>query len=301
VTGSFIDAPVLPDWLAEEMPFDRRSFTASGHTVHFIDAGNGPVVLLQHGNPTWCYLWRKVIPLLLKEGVRVIAPDLVGLGFSDKPRDPRVHSLDFHGEMILRLIEASGIERMTVVGQDWGGPIVGVVAARAPARVTGAVFANTGLRVPKRQPRVTPFHRFSNIPLISNLVFRAFCFPVPVMHKVQGDPRTIGKKERRAYRYPLRAWGDRVAPLAFARLVPTNLDHPTVKSLGPVERWARSFEGPVRLVWGMRDPILGRSIRSARELFPDAQVTETQAGHFLQEEVPEVLAEKIVEVVREAT
>ena len=83
--------------------------------------------------------------------------------------------------------------------------------------------------------------------------------------------------------------------------MPTRLDHPTVRTLQEVDAWARAFGGPVRLVWGMRDPILGPALGGMRDLFSDPPVTTTEAGHFLQEEVPDVLAEAILAVVEDAT
>jgi haloalkane dehalogenase len=82
-------------------------------------------------------------------------------------------------------------------------------------------------------------------------------------------------------------------------MVPTRLEHPTVQPLEEVNDWAGKFTGPVRLVWGIRDPIMGRALRSMRRLFPKAEVVETDAGHFLQEEVPDVLSEAILQVVSE--
>ena len=290
--------PQLPDWLRAELPFRRRLERIGAYRIHLIDEGSGPAVLLQHGNPTWCFLWRKVIPILVEGGVRVIAPDLVGLGLSDKPRDPAVHTLDLHGRLISELVSSLGIAELTIVGQDWGGPIAGSVASLQPGVVTGAVFANTSMRAPARPPRITPFHRFSHLPVLSTFVFRVLNFPIPVLQFVQGDRSSIGRTERRAYRYPLRSFRDRVAPLALARMVPTSLDHPSVKSLRKVDSWARSFAGPVRLVWGTSDPVLGRALGGMRKLFPGAEVTETSAGHFPQEEVPVELAEAILDVVR---
>ena len=80
-------------------------------------------------------------------------------------------------------------------------------------------------------------------------------------------------------------------------MVPTSLEHPTVQALRDVEEWARSFKGPARLVWGMQDPILGRVLGRIKKLFPEAEAVETEAGHFLQEEVPEILAQAILEVL----
>jgi len=292
-------APKLPGWLHADLPFQRRVYRGGPYAVHFVDEGAGPPVLLQHGNPTWSYLWRKVIRRLAGSGVRLVAPDLVGLGLSDKPRDPAVHTLTFHAEQIEGLLRALALDRVTIVGQDWGGPMLALVAARNPGLVAGAVFANTGLTAPRRAGTLSWFHRLANTPLISDLIFRLLIFPIPVMDRVQGDRSSIGRAEKKAYAYPLRSIRARTAPLALARMVPTGPDHPSVEPMRQVESWAGSFSGPVRLVWGRADPILGRSLKAMRRLFPAAPVVETQAGHFLQEEVPEALADAILAVVAE--
>jgi pimeloyl-ACP methyl ester carboxylesterase len=295
----FEEAPGLPSWLEAEMPFRRRLYRGDRYAIHLVDEGAGMPVVMQHGNPTWCYLWRKVIGRLADRGVRVIAPDLVGLGLSDKPRDASVHTLVFHAEQVEGLLRALEVERVVIAGQDWGGPVLGLVAARNPELVRGAVFANTGLAAPRRAGTLSWFHRLANMPVIGDVVFRVLNFPMPVMQVVQGDRGSIGRAEKRAYRYPLRRMGDRTAPLALARMVPTSLEHPSVEPMRQVEAWAGSFSGPVRLVWGRADPILGRGLKAMRRLFPNAAVVETEAGHFLQEEAPEALAEAILGVVSE--
>jgi len=298
---TFEPAPDLPPWLQAEMPFRRRVYRGGAYAIHFVDEGAGLPVLLQHGNPTWSFLWRKVIRRLAGSGVRVIAPDLVGLGLSEKPRDPAVHTLLFHAEQIAGLLRALQLDRAILVGQDWGGPMLALVAARNPELVAGALFANTGLAAPRRAGNLSWFHRLANTPLLSDLAFRLLNFPMPVMDRVQGDHRSIGRLEKRAYRYPLRRLGDRTAPLALAQMVPTGPDHPSAEPMRAVEAWAASFSGPVRLVWGCADPILGRGLKSMRRFFPAAPVVETGAGHFLQEEVPEALAEAILTLVAETS
>jgi haloalkane dehalogenase len=278
----------LPDFIARLYPF-RSSFAATRFgRVHYVDEGSGRPVLLLHGNPTWSFLYRKVIPGLVRGGLRAVAPDLIGLGLSDKPRDVAAHSLRRHGESMLELVEGLDLKDILLVVQDWGGPIGAWMAARAGSRVTGLVVMNTSLLRP-RHLRATLFHRFSNVPLVSDVAFRLLNFPVPVLGRVQADASTLAGDVRRAYAWPLRRVADRAAPLALARMVPTRPDHPTVAELEAGEAWARGFTGPVELVWGVKDPLLGRALRRHQEALPHARVTETAAGHFLQEEVPDTL------------
>jgi haloalkane dehalogenase len=270
------------------------------HAIHLVDHGEGPAVLLMHGNPTWCFLWRKVIRRL--EGVRAIAPDLVGFGLSDKPRRTSFHDLEGHVARMVAVVEHLAVDELVIVGQDWGGPIACGVGEALKDRVRGLVLANTAVLTPRRPPRATTFHRFAHLPGISDLVFRGLGFPQATsLHSVQGDPGSIGPYERRAYRWPLRRLRDRAGPVALARMVPHREGHPSLPALDRIGRWVEGWEGPAALVWGLRDPILGRALRRHREALPQASVRESQAGHFLQEEVPDLLAEAIHEVVQAAS
>ena len=260
-----------------------------------MDEGTGRPVLLLHGNPTWSFLYRKVIAALQGGSggpFRSVAPDLLGLGLSDKPRSLSAHSLRRHGEAVLALVEQLDLRDVVLCVQDWGGPVGTWMAARAGGRVTGLVVMNTALLKPERF-RTTAFHRFSHLPGVSDVAFRLFNFPLPVLGRTQGDPASISGDVARAYAWPLRKVMDRAAPLALARMVPNHPEHPTMAELTEGEAWARSFRGPVELVWGVKDPILGRALRRHRDVFPSARVTETAAGHFLQEEVPEEIVAAI--------
>ena len=231
------DPPALPDWLAQEFPFRRRMIQLGRWGMHYVDEGEGPVVLMQHGNPTWSFLWRKVIRLLADKPVRVIAPDLVGLGLSTKPRAVGMHSLRFHALNLGRFVQALDLTDITIVGQDWGGPIVGLMAHYQPERVAGAVFANTGLSAPSKKRPLSAFHLLAHLPLVSGLLFRGFNFPLPILHRVQGNPASIGPFEKRAYRWPLRAFRDRAAPLALARMVATGPHHPSSHYMRKTRAW----------------------------------------------------------------
>ena len=248
-------------------------------------------MLLMHGNPTWCFLWRKVIAEL--DGFRVVAPDLLGLGLSEVLPRSRDHRLALHIDVMAGLVEALELDRLIVVGQDWGGPVAAGVGEQLQDRVAGMVWANTAVVRPRWPLRTKAFHRFSQLPLVSDVVFRGLNFPVPVLHRAQGDRSSIGRFERRAYHWPLRRIRDRVAPLGLARMVPNAEDHPTTAVMDRVGRWVEEWEGPAALVWGLKDPILGRGLGRHRTALPQARVTETDAGHFLQEEVPEALADAI--------
>ena len=289
----FTEAPApLPDWLAQHFPFRRRMARVGDHTIHFVDEGEGAPLLLFHGNPTWSFLWRKVIHALAGEA-RIIAPDLVGLGLSDKPRAPSAHQLEMHVGVMHALVESLGLSSVVIAGQDWGGPIGMGVASRFSGTVAGIVLSNTAVLRPARPFRPKAFHKFSHMPVVSDLAFRGLGFPLSTLHKVQGDPASIGPLERKAYHNPLARIADRAAPLGLARMVPNSEEHPTTRTLDAIGAFVESYEGPAELVWGTRDPILGGALRRQRRALPDARVTETQAGHFLQEEVPEVLAAAI--------
>jgi haloalkane dehalogenase len=272
-----------------------------GKRMCFVDHGSGRPVLLLHGNPTWSFLWRKVIHRLDASRMRIIAPDLIGFGFSDKPRSPAEHRLDEHIACVRALIVGLDLTDLTIVGQDWGGPIAAGQLLEEASRIRAAVFANTGVLAPARPFRSKAFHRFSHLPVVSDLMFRGFGFPLALLDRVQGDRTSIGPLEKRAYLYPLRRVADRAGPLGLARMVPDSESHPTTAVMDRIGAAATSFQGPTALVWGLRDPILGRGLRRHRDAMPHASVTETQAGHFLQEEVPDELARAISSVTLESS
>lgn len=294
-----MQAPALPAWLDRQLPF-RRSLVdvGGGMRMHVMEQGEGRPVVMLHGNPTWGYLWRKVAVALAGEPLRIILPDLIGLGLSDKPRDAGAHTLENHARWFGALLDTLGLDRFLFVGQDWGGPIgLRALADRAP-RVAGLVLANTVIGPPRAGFKSTAFHRFARLPVVSDVAFRVAGFPQIALGWAQGDKGSISGDVARAYRWPLRHLRDRVAPLAMARMVPDSQSHPSIAGLECCQAFVDGFRGPVALVWGDRDPVLG-GVRSWLERrLPTAPVTRTQAGHFLQEEVPDALAAAVRDVTR---
>jgi cis-3-alkyl-4-acyloxetan-2-one decarboxylase len=221
----------------------------------------------------------------------------VGLSLSaggDRPRSSAEHTLDAHARWIGALADRLELRDFVFVGHDWGGPIGLRALADRPAAARGLVILNTVVSPPREGFRPTRFHRFARLPVVSDVAFRLLGFPQNALHRAQGDPGSIRGDVARAYRYPLRRRRDNAAPLALARMVPDGRPgHPSLEPLERVQAFVTSFAGPVAIVWGDRDPVLGRLRKRIEALLPKAAVTRTEAGHFLQEEVPEEIAAAI--------
>ncbi len=267
--------------------------------MHVMTVGNGPEhVVMFHGNPTWGYLYRKVVAELDLDRFTVVLPDLIGLGLSTKPREVAFHTLNNHIAWMAAALRALELREVLAVVQDWGGPVgCGALAAVSDTiDLRGIVIMNTVIAPPKPGFKPTWFHRLSRVPLLSDITFRGLGLVESSMNIAQGDRRSITRSARRAYRYPLRGWKNGIAPLALARMVPDTHEHPSIAGLQRGFDFLTRFEGPSAIVWGDKDPVLG-SVRSFVERsLPAATVTRTGAGHFLQEEVPDVIAAALVDV-----
>lgn len=155
---------------------------------------------------------------------------------------------------------------------------------------------NTALSEPKEDFQATAFHRFGRLPVISDLAYRLLGFPQIALNHAQGDRSSIRGDVARAYRYPLRDRRHNQAPLALTRMVPDSMDHPSIPALRRVGEFVRGFTGPAEIVWGDRDPVLGRARNHISRMLPEAPVIRTNGGHFLQEEVPVEIAKAILRV-----
>jgi haloalkane dehalogenase len=292
--------PPLPEFIARELPFTRYALALGGLRLHVMEAGRGPTVVLLHGNPTWGFLWRKVVLALARERLRIVLPDLAGLGLSDKPRDPTFHTLENHARLMGRLLDVVAPDRLVLGVHDWGGPIGLAAMAERRGRLAGLVVTNTGVGPPREGTRPTAFHRFSNLPVLSAAAFRLLGFPQNALHLAQADRATIRGDVARAYRWPLRRVRDRVAPLALARMVPIGPAHPSVPALRRSLAFATEFDGPAAVVWAEADPVLGHALRGVASALPRATITRVRAGHYLQEEAPGPIADAIRDVARRA-
>lgn len=297
-SGTFEAFP-LPEYASQHLSPDYKSYFVEvepGIKIHVLEVGTGYPIFLQHGNPTSGFLYRKVAQALPTDRVRLIMPTLVGLGFSSKVPVSE-HTLDNHVRWINGVLSQLQLEELVYVGQDWGGPIGMGALAASPNLLRGAVLLNTGFTAPKGPMELSKAHAAVRTPIVGELMINVITSIFESLPNVQGDPNSIPPSIQELYGKPVLDSGNAKAPLALMRMVPDGVDHPSVPGQRRVESYVRSLDIPAEIIWGMNDPILAKGLPAMAAFFPDAPVTETQAGHFLQEEVPDVIAAALVRVV----
>ena len=300
--GEFEAFP-LPEYAAAVISDDHKSYfieVEPGIKIHVLEVGQGYPVYLQHGNPTTGLLYRKVAALLPLDRVRVIMPTMVGLGYSTKIPASE-HTLDNHMRWMNRVLTTLDLTEVVYAGQDWGGPVGMGALSLAPGVLKGAVVMNTGFRAPREPMDLSRAHALVKTPLVGELVVEALSSVFFTrLAQVQGDPATMSPRVMDLYRRPLEDSGNAKATLALMRMVADGPDHASSPALRHIERYVEGLDIPVELVWGINDPILGRGLPFMQKMFPTAPVTETEAGHFLQEEVPEIIAAALMRIVDKA-
>lgn len=266
---------------------------AGGLRVHYLDEGprDGPTVFLLHGEPTWCYLFRHMIPLLVAEGFRVVAPDLIGFGKSDKPLDRSAYSYAGQVAWMREWIEALDLKDMTLGCQDWGSLIGLRLVAEMPERFRGVALSNGGLPDGQEPPRAfaiwRAFSRYSPV------------FPIGGIVK-WGTKRPLSPQEVAAFDAPFPTRASKVAARAYPSLVPFagNSAVPDQKRAWQVfEQWSKPF----LCCFSDGDPITRGGDAQWLERVPGTKGMAhrtLKGGHFIQEDDPQGFAAAIAEVVR---
>jgi haloalkane dehalogenase len=288
---------VIPEWLLRHLPYNHYTIDVGKKNMHVMEKGNGKPIILVHGNPMWGYLYKKVLDQLDNTSARLIVPDLIGFGFSDKIKIGE-HSLEAHTEWMSNFFKTIKEDSIGLVIHDWGGMIGVAGAMRAGKKINGLVVMNTSVTAPKYGFNPTWFHNLSQMPIISDLLFRIFNFPQAYLGLFQGIPNSYSKEDLRSYKYPLRKFTDNIGPLALARMVPNNMSHPSVAIEKEVEEFLRSYKGPAEIVWGMNDSVMWKLRRRTERLFPQAKTVKTDAGHFVQQESPEKVVESMKKIFK---
>ena len=296
--GEFEAFP-LPDYAAKHVTDEYKSYFVEvepGIKIHVLEVGSGLPVFLQHGNPTSGFLYRKVVEQLPTDRVRVIMPTLVGLGFSSKVPASE-HTLDNHIRWVSGVLEQLELTEVVYAGQDWGGPIGMGALARSPGLLKGAVLLNTGLNARAISVDISPGHAAVKNPVLGELMVEVLFSIFENLPNMQGDPDSFPPEVVELYGRPVLESGNTKAPLAMMRMVTDGPDHASAPELRTVEEYVQTLDVPAELVWGMNDPILAKTLPLMRRSFPNAPLTETEGGHFLQEEVPVEIAAALLRVV----
>ena len=264
--------------------------------VHYLDEGpgDGPIALLMHGEPSWSYLYRKMIPVLTDAGVRCIAPDLVGFGRSDKPAERGDYTYANHVEwMRAALFDALDLHDVTLVGQDWGGLIGLRLVGEHPERFARVVAANTFLPTGDRAPS----EAFLNWQRFSQTVeVFAVGFIVDAGTATDLPPEVVA-----AYDAPFPDDRYKAGARQFPMLVPTSPDDPAAPANRAAWEVLRRFDKPFLTAFSDRDPITAGGDAVFRREVPGCagqpHATIEGAGHFLQEDKGEELARVVADFV----
>ena len=263
----------LPDF-----PFQAHYREHDGLRLAHVDEGDGPPVIFFHGEPTWSFLWRKVIPPVRDAGFRCIAPDLPGFGRSDKPTDFNWYSYDRHVEAVAPLLEELDLREATAVVHDWGGAVGLRLAVEHPDRFARIVITDTGLFT-GRQPMTDAWKAFRD--------FVERTEDLPIGFLVRGackhDP---GDEVIAAYEAPFPNADSKAGARAFPLMLPTSPEMPGAEAGQRVLDALREDQRPKLILWADSDPVIPPSVgqRFAAALGTEIDHVIADASHFLQED-----------------
>ena len=297
--------PVVTDFLrtdearfarVPDFPYIPHYTPVGGLRIAHIDEGprDAPAVLLMHGEPTWSFLYRKMIPVLLQAGFRVIAPDLVGFGRSDKPCRAKDYSYLNHVLWMTAWMEANDLRRLTLFCQDWGSLIGLRMVAGAPHRFDRIVLANGGL--PTGTTAIPPAFK----------IWRAFArfspwFPIGRIVKT-GCVDGLSPEEMEAYDAPFPNRRYRLGARLFPTFVPTTPQDPERQRNEAAWELFKRWDKPFLTLFSNRDPVTRGGHRIWHELVPGARgqphAVTRGAGHFLQEDRGAEVAQAIVAFIQ---
>jgi len=279
----------------ELYPFESHYLDLTGDRLHYLDEGHGEAVVMLHGNPTWSFYYRNLVCGLRGER-RVIVPDHMGCGRSDKPQSYS-YRLSQHIENLEELLNVKlGLDRTALVVHDWGGPIGFGYAVRHPERITGIVVLNTAaFLLPNCPWRI----RVCKLPLFGALAIRGLnAFARGALRMAVARPERLTDAVRQGYLAPYGSYKNRVANLRFVQDIPLGPRHPSWQTVaGMQKRLHLLAEKPVLVCWGDRDfCFTAPFLNTWRQYFPNALVHRfPDAGHYVLEDAHE----RIVPLVRD--
>lgn len=288
----------LLEMLRDEYPFEPCRVDVSGAGMSYIDEGSGDVFLFVHGNPTWSFAWRQIVPEVAKSA-RAIAVDHIGCGLSDKPLDYD-YSLEQRISDLCELITRLDLKRITLVAHDWGGAIGMGAAGRMPERFSRFVLMNTAAFRSKRIPLRIAVCR---IPVLGTIALRGLnAFSRAALTMAVEKRERLTKLVRQGYLAPYDSWRNRIAVDAFVKDIPMRSSHRSWQTLIGVEEGLAQFTGhPMLLVWGEKDWCFTTDFLDEFERrFPQTETLRiSDAGHYVFEDAHEQIVERLTQFTSE--
>lgn len=292
----------MTDWtFGGTWPYEPRWFTASdGIRIHYVDEGprDGQLVVMLHGNPTWSYLYRRFIAGLTAAGYRAVAHDEMGFGRSDKPERESEYTIQRHAQHLGELVDELGLDGVTLVLQDWGGPIGLAWAVDHAERVRRLVLLNTFTGwIPPEMGKVPFLFKLVRARGTGELLVKRLHLFVRVFLFRGGRP--LDENAKAAYLAPHPTPSSRAGVMAYPRLIPWGEGNPTRPLGRHVEDNLSKLHGrPALMCWPMKDPGFGREeiLQAVATRFPNAEVHRFEdASHYIQEDAHEQVVPLLVD------
>jgi haloalkane dehalogenase len=296
-----MDDNPLPAIIREQWPWRPRFARVNGWRMHYIDEGTGTPVVLLHGNPTWGFLYRDFVEPLTRAGHRVVIPDMIGFGLSEKPTREDAHSLDGHIANLTGLLRSLDVRRATVVCHDWGGPTGLGFALSNPGRVAALVVMSTwAWPLPPAQfhTRIFPW-RMMHAPLIGPyLLGRHNALTARGIYLSVVDREKFRARAQQAYEWVLPDPTSRLLTWTWPRWIPLDATARALDRLAWLETELAACRLPSMIVWGREDDVFDHATFAARfqQLLPHAEGPHLVTGrHFLQEDSGSEIAAMIID------
>lgn len=285
----------IPSELKNEYPFASHFLSLGENQLHYVDEGQGDVLLMLHGNPTWSFFYRNLAKYFSKKNYRVVIPDHMGCGLSSRPQDYE-YTLQTHIDNLAELVKKLNLSQITLVVHDWGGAIGMGLATRYPHLIKKMVIMNTAA------------FRSVEIPMRINILrnpigewfirsFNGFAGPATIM----ASTTKLSPIIKKGFVLPYHDFKSRIATAKFVQDIPMKESHPTYKTLQGIEEKLKSLNVPVLLLWGEKDFCFTMNFQKRwKDIFPNARaITYPLAGHYLLEDEPSAVIKEIEQFLGE--